>query len=184
MKRVALATALALTVTAPLRAQSVAPMHDPSLNCVLDAVPADQRVLAGPAASQQLTDAPEEAPELSGAALETIRAALSRCAETSHWTENQRELALQYTLMQLTRDDMIRRYAAQNVDLTYIDQMIAAAQPNTAFPFEAMVARMRAQGVGDNRPDSAADIVWLYMMMVAQSAKIRANFADPNFRPQ
>jgi len=184
MRRVALAVALALIVAMPLRAQPVAPPPDPSLNCVLDAVPAEQRRLAGPAASQRLTDAPEDVPQLSAAALDTIRAALARCAEASHWTENQRELALQYTLMQLTRDDMIRRYAAQNVDLTYIDEMVATAQPNVALPFEAIVARLRAQGVGDNRPDSAEDIVYIYTMLVAGSAATRAGFADPNFRPQ
>ncbi len=175
----------ALINSCPLGAQPAGPAPDPRFDCLLEGISAEQRMLAASAGSpQEFTAVPGEEEQQSRAVLAAIAANAPRCAARAGWTENQRELALQYTLMQLTRDGMIRRYAAQNVDLAYIDEAVAAAPSEGPVPFEAMVARMRAQGVGDNRPDSAADIVWLYMMLVGQSAEIRLRFDDPTFRPQ
>jgi hypothetical protein len=184
MRRIAIAASLVSLMASPAPAQPAGPAPDPRFDCLLEGISAEQRTQAGYGGGEQFTDVPSEDEQRSRAAVEMIAANARRCAAAARWTENQRELALQYVLMQLSREAMIRRYAAQNVDLTYIDAAVAAAPPEGPVPFEAMVARMRAQGVGDSRPDSASDIVYIYMMTVGLSAEIRANFDDPNFRPQ
>jgi hypothetical protein len=184
MKRLMLLAAAALLNPCLLGAQPAGGAPDPRFDCLLEGISAEQRMLAASGASQQLTDVPAEDEQRSRTALDAVAANAPRCAASAGWTENQRELALQYTLLQLARDDMIRRYAAQNVDLTFIDEALAAASPEGPVSFEDLAARMRAQGVGDNRPDSAEDIVYIYGMLAAQSAEIRLRFDDQNFRPQ
>lgn len=165
----------------PLAAQSAAPSPDAAMECALQGLSAEQRALVASGGSQELTDVPAESETQARAALDTVAANVRRCTESSGMTENQRQLALYYTLMRLTREDMLRRYDAQNVDLRFIDAAVAAIQPGVTPPFETWVARVRAQGVGDDRPDSAGDIVYIYMTLVHQIGEIRANFADPNF---
>jgi hypothetical protein len=41
-----------------------------------------------------------------------------------------------------------------------------------------MVARVRAQGVGDNRSDSAGDIVFIYLELGMQAEAMKAAFAE------
>jgi hypothetical protein len=183
MKRLILA-ALAAAVTWPLAAQSAPPSPDAMATCALQGLSAEQRALAASSGSQQLTGAPTESETQARALLDTVSANVRRCADASRLTEGQRDLALQYTLMQLTREDMLRRYHAQNVDLRFIDEAVAASRTGATLPFDDLVARVRAQGVGDDRPDSAGDIVYIYMMLVYQLAEIRTGFADPNFRLQ
>lgn len=180
MKRVVILAAIGCALASPLGAQPAA-LPNPSLDCPLEGSAMEQRVLAMAAASQQLTDAPAELPQGAPAALEAVLANVARCAATHRWTGNQRELARGYVLIRLTRDEMVRRYAAQNVDLSFIDQMATAGRPGEPPPFETMVARVRAQGVGDDRPDSAGDIVHIYMTLVYRMGEIRARFADPDF---
>lgn len=165
----------------PLAAQSDAPTPDAAMECALRGLSAEQRALVASGGSQQLTDVPAESETQARAALDRVTANVRRCTETSGMTENQRQLAFFYTLMRLTREDMLRRYDAQHVDLRFIDEAVAAAPAGSAPPFDALVARVQAQGVGDNRPDSAGDIVYIYMVTVMQAAEIRTRFADPNF---
>jgi hypothetical protein len=182
MKRLLFAMAFGFGLAGPLQGQPVAPPLNPSLDCPLEGVSAEQRTLAAAASSQQLTDAPTDGEQRGRAALDAVLANLPRCAESARWTENQRNLAHQYVLMRLAREDMLRRYAAQNVDLGFIDQAVTATPAGSPPPFDDLVARVRAQGVGEDRPDSAGDIVYIYMTLVYHVAEIRAGFADPNFQ--
>ena len=184
MQRLLLIAATISLMATPLRAQTATPPAASTLDCPLEGISVEQRTLAGAAGSQQLTDAPADGEQRGRAALDTILANLPRCAAAGRWTENQRELAQQYVLMQLAREDMLRRYAVQNVDLSFIDAAVAATPAGSPPPFSELEARVRAQGVTDDRPDSPGDIVYIYMMLVYQTAAIRAGFADPNFRPQ
>lgn len=172
---------LAVTAIAwPLAAQP--PAH-PQLDCPFEGVATEQRALAVSAAAQQLTDVPPTGDaQRSQAALDAILANVPRCAQARRWTTNQSELARAYVLMQLTREEMLQRYDAQNVNLRFIDEELMAARPGEPPPFEAWVSRVRAQGVGDNRPDSAGDIVHIYMTLAYQIGAIRTGFADPNFQ--
>ena len=113
-----------------------------------------------------------------GAALDAILAALPRCGEAGRWNEGQREMAELYVMTQLGREEMLRHYAAQNVDLTFIDAMVAAATPDSPPPFEEMAARVRAQGVTGERTDSAEDIAYLYLELMARAEAILAGFPD------
>jgi len=182
MKRFLLVTALAVTMMPPLRAQPVAAPSDAPFTCLFEGVTAEQRALAGPAASRRLTDAPADGEQRGGAALDAILAALPRCAEAGRWTATQRDMAQHYVLAQLGREDMRRRYSAQNVDLSFIDSTIANAMPagGPPPPFEEMVARVRAQGVTGQRPDSAEDIVFIYLEMAGQAEAMKSMFADRN----
>ncbi len=174
-----LAAWAAASAITPAPAQpAAASTADAPFNCALENVAADARALAGAAASQRLTDVPADGEQRGGSALDAIVAALPRCAESGRWTEAQREIAHQYVLFQTAREDVRRRYAAQNVDLTFIDQTIATTTAGSPPPFEEMVARVRAQGVGDNRPDSAGDIVFIYLELGMQAEAMRAAFAE------
>jgi hypothetical protein len=182
MQRLLLAAATALIMAWPLLAQPAASSAHSELDCPFEGVSAEQRGLAASAGAQRLTDVPTDGEQRGGAALAAILANVARCMETRRWSQNQRGLALRYVLMQLTREDMLRRYDVQSVDLRFIDEAVATSQPGVEPPFDAFVARVRAQGVGDNRPDSAGDIVYIYMMLAYQTAEIRAHFADPSYR--
>jgi hypothetical protein len=182
MKRLLFAMTLGFGLAARLQGQPAALPANPSLDCPLEGMSAEQRTLAASASSQQLTDAPADGEQRGRAALAAVLANLPRCAQSGRWTDNQRNLAHQYVLMRLAREDMLRRYAAQNVDLGFIDQAVAATPAGSPPPFDALVARVRAQGVGDDRPDSAGDIVYIYVTLAYHIAEIRAGFADPNFQ--
>lgn len=171
----------ASAMAAPLAAQPAAPSPDAAMECALQGMSAEQRALVASGGSQELMDVPAERAAEARAALDAVQANVRRCTQASGMTENQRQLALYYTLMRLTREDMLRRYDAQNVDLRFIDEAVAATPAGSPPPFEQLVARVRAQGVGDDRPDSAGDIVYLYMVTVMQAAEIRTRFGDPNF---
>lgn len=181
MKRVA-AFAFGFVLAAPAFAQAPPPSAFTSPDCPLYGIPENEMTLAASAASQQLTDAQASDDSRSRAALDIILSNVPECARAGRWTENQRELARQYVLMRLSREDMLRRYDAQNVDLRFIDLAVAAAQAGTPPPFEELVARVRAQGVGDNRPDSAGDVTYIYMNLAYRMAEIARGFADPNFQ--
>jgi hypothetical protein len=175
---VPIAVLLAVIASSPLRAQPAAPSDGP-YSCLFEGVNAEQRALAGAAASQQLTDVPPDGQQRGGAALAAIIASTPRCAEAGRWTPDQRELARHYALAQLAREEMRRRYAAQNVDLSFIDggvTAVAGAPPT----FEQLVARVRAQGVTGDRPDSAEDIAFLYLELAAQAEALKAGFSDSN----
>ena len=161
----------------PLCAQPAAPPSDAPFACLFDGATAEQRALAGAAASQRLTDAPQDGEQRGGAALDSILTALPRCAETGHWTQDQRELAQHYILAQLAREDMRRRYAAQGVDLAFLDEARTAT-------FDDLVARLRAQGVTGDRPDSAQDIVFIYLELARHVDEIRGGFANSNYQPR
>lgn len=180
--RLALAVLLALINASPLRAQQGAAPSAPTIDCPFEGVSLEQRMLAASAGSARLTDAPEDGEERGGVALDAILANVPRCAEAGRWSESQRQLALHYLLAQLGREDMLRRYAAQNVDLSFIDTALAATPAGSQPPFAEFEARIRAQGIGDDRPDSPGDIAYIYMMLVYQAEMIRAGFTDPNFR--
>lgn len=197
MKRFALTILLASIAAWPSLAQPLATAPDPRFDCLLEGISAEQRQMAASGDRAELVDAAADEAALNraiaagaeaearrSAAVEAIAANARRCGAAAGWTDNQRELALQYVLMQLTREDMIRRYAAQNVDLTFIDTALATARPDQPLPLDALAARLRAQGIADERPDSPADIVYIYLMIAAQSAEIRRRFDDPTFRPQ
>jgi hypothetical protein len=163
----------------PLCAEAAPPPSDGPLACLFEGMNAEQRARAGAAASRQLTDAPPGGDEHQDAALLDAALPLARCAQAGQWNEAQRERAREWALVQLTREDMRRRYAAQNVDLAYIDEAMAAVPAGSQPQFDALVARMRAQGVGDDRPDSAGDIVYIYLALWAHAREIEAEFAGP-----
>ena len=180
MKRLVFLIAAAAIHNAPAGAQP-APASAAPFACLFEGVTAEQRALAGAAASQQLTDVPADGRQRGGAALEAILAALPRCATSGRWTEAQREVAHQYVLFQTAREDVRRRYAAQNVDLSFIDEAIASATPaGLPLTFDALVARVRAQGVTDDRPDSPGDIVFIYLELGMQAEAMGAQFNAPN----
>lgn len=165
----------------PLAAQPGLPPADGPFSCLFEDVSAEQRILAGSAASQRLTDAPADGEQRGGTALDAILAGLPRCAEAGRWSEPQRNLAREYLVAQLAREDMRRRYVAQNVDLTFLDEAVAGGRGGT-LPFDELVARVRAQGVTGDRPDSAEDIVFIYVGLAGQAEAIRAGFAHPAFQ--
>ncbi|MGQ0661165.1 hypothetical protein [Sphingosinicella sp.] len=179
MKRLLLVAALAITMMPPLRAQPAAAPSDAPFTCLFEGVTAAQRALAGPAASQRLTDAPADGEQRGGTALDAILAALPRCADAGRWTATQRDMAQHYVLAQLGREDMRRRYAAQNVDLSFLDGGMVAAGGSPP-SFEQLVARVRAQGVTGQRPDRAEDIVFIYLEMAGQAEAMKSMFADRN----
>lgn len=182
MTRFTVLAGLCFLLVAPAVAQAPPPSAYSSPDCPIYGVPESEMILAASAASQGLTDVPAPDEARSRAALDTILANVPECAEAGRWTQNQRELARNYVLMRLTREDMLRRYDAQNVDLRFIDLAVAAAQAGTPPPFDELVARLRAQGLGDGRPDSAGDVAHIYMTLVYQMAQIVSGFADPNFQ--
>ena len=166
----------------PASAQPAAPGDGP-LACLFEGVTAEQQAMAAPAASQRLTDGPEDGEQRGGAALTAILSGIPRCAGAGRWTERQRGLAEHYVLARLARQHMLAHYAAQRVDLAFIDEAVQAAT-SAPPPFDALVARVRAQGVTGARPDSAEDIVYIYLELAAHVAAIRAGFDDPRFNPR
>lgn len=182
MKRFALVFTAGFALGFPVLAQPAAPPADPSLACPLQGLPAEHRDAAITEASRDLlgTEATAEAPRR--AAYEALQASARRCAATHRWTENQGNVAFQYALMQLAREGMVRRYAAQNVDLSFIDPAVEALARGSEPPFADFVTRLRAQGLGDNRPDSAEDVAYIYTMLLFQMLETRGRFADPNFQ--
>lgn len=183
MRRLTTLLAIGWALAGPLRAQPAAPPTDPSLDCPLYGIPENERMLAASAASRRLTDVPAGDEQRGSVALDIILSNLPRCAEAARWTENQRELAQQYLLFQLAREDMRRRYAAQNVDLGFIDAAVAAG-PRAMLQFDTLVGRVRAQGVTGSRPDSAEDVTFIYLELARQAEEIRRGFSDPQFRPR
>lgn len=175
---------LAMATMAPAGAQPASSSAEAPLSCLFEGVTAEQRTLAGPAALQRLSDFPADGDERGGTALDAILAALPRCAEAGGWTETQREMAELYLMAQLARDGMRRHYAAQNVDLTFIDAIVAAATPDSPPPFEEMAARVRAQGVTGERTDSAEDIVYLYLELTVRAEAIPGMFAEAGAQPR
>jgi hypothetical protein len=185
VKRLVAILAISVAVSPPLWAQAAAPPSDGPLTCLLEGMSAEQRALAGSAASQLLGDVPPgDGEQRDPTMLNGVLPSLTRCAEAGRWNEAQRERAREWALVRLAREDMQRRYAAQNVDLTFIDEALAATPAESPAPFDALVTRMRAQGVADDRPDSAADIVYIYLMLRAHAEEIRAEFAGPNPQPR
>ncbi len=175
MKWLLAVLALATWTVAPtLRAQPAASFGVPSL-CLLEGVTAEQRALAGPAALQRLTDVPADGEPRGGSALAAILTALPRCARAGRWTEAQRDMAQEYVLIVLALEDMRRRYAAQNVDLSVLDN---------ALPFEEQVARVRGQGVTGDRPDSAEDIVFIYRSLEVRRTMLVVLFEGSGRDPQ
>lgn len=173
-----------VAAAAPLGAQPAPSPAGSSLACLFEGVTPEQRAQAGPAASYRLSEFPADGEQRGGAALDAILASLPRCAEAGRWTETQREMAHLYLMAQLARDEMRRHYAAQNVDLTFIDAMAAAATPDSPPPFEEMAARVRAQGVTGERTDSAEDIVYLYLELTVRAEAIPAVFAEAGAAPR
>lgn len=174
MRGIGAAFLLFVAASAPVGAQPA----DSPLACAFAGVAAEQRALAASAALQRLTGAPEDGEQRGGAALDAILAALPRCGEAGRWNEGQREMAELYVMTQLGREEMLRHYGAQNVDLTFIDAMVAAATPDSPPPFEEMAARVRAQGVTGERTDSAEDIAYLYLELMARAEAILVGFPD------
>lgn len=179
MNRVAVLIIAGWALSAPAFAQpGVVPPH-PELDCPRAGVSVAQWTAATASATQLLQGAAEAAQ--ARAALAPILASVRRCADSRRWSANQSVHAEQYALMQLSYQDMRQRYAAMNVNLDFIDEAVAAAPAGEALPFDSLVARAEAQGLRGPRPDSAADVVYIYMMLVAQLQAIRTGFADPNF---
>lgn len=183
MRGIGAAFLLSVAAAAPVGAQPAPPADSP-LACLFGDVAADQRALAAPAALQRLSGAPEDGEQRGGAALDAILAALPRCAESGRWNESQREMARLYVITQLGREEMLRHYAAQNVDLAFIDGMVAAATPDSPPPFEEMAARVRAQGVTGERTESAEDVAYLYLELMARAEAILAGFAEIGRAPR
>ena len=173
-----------VAAAAPLGAQPAPSPAGAPLACLFEGVTPEQRALAGPIALQRLSDFPADGDERGVSALDAILAALPRCAEAGGWTETQREMAELYLMAQLARDGMRRHYAAQNVDLTFIDAMAAAATPDSPPPFEEMAARVRAQGVTGERTDSAEDIVYLYLELTGRAEAVPGVFAEAGAEPR
>ena len=84
-------------------------------------------------------------------------------------------MAQEYVLIVLALEDMRRRYAAQNVDLSVLDN---------ALPFEEQVARVRGQGVTGDRPDSAEDIVFIYRSLEVRRTMLVVLFEGSGRDPQ
>jgi hypothetical protein len=175
---------LSVAAAAPLWAQAPPPPSDGPLACLFEGMNAEQRALASTEIERLIAHAPPHDGDHPDLAIFDSVLPLARCAQAGHWSEAQRERAFEWALVRLQREDMQRRYAAQNVDLTYIDAALAATPEGSRPPFEALVARMRAQGVGDHRSDSAGDIVYIYMMLWGQAREIRAEFAGPDPQPR
>lgn len=169
-------------VATPVGAHPGVPTDGP-LACLFEGITAEQQALAAPAASQRLTDGPADGEQRGGAALGAILASVPRCAAAGRWDERQRGLAEHYVLARLARQHMLAHYAAQGVDLSFIDEAVAAATTAPP-PFDALVARVRAQGVTGERPDSAEDIVYIYLELAVHVAAIRGGFSDPGFNPR
>lgn len=174
---------LFMLASAAASAQPLASSADGPLSCLFDEVTAEQRTLAAPAALQRLSDFPPDGEARGGAALDAILASLPRCAESGRWSEDQREMAELYLMAQLGREEMRRHYAAQNVDLSFIDESLRAAATEPP-RFDELVARLRDQGVTDDRPDSAGDIVHLYLELAAMAEAIPADFAELGANPR
>lgn len=151
---------------------------DGAYACLFADLTAERRALASSTASTRLTDMPEESDAGSEAALEAILARRAGCGDAGGWTEGQREMADHYVHAQLAREYFRRHYAAQHVDLGFLDT-VATAPESAMPPFDDLVARVRAQGVGDDRPDSAGDITYLYLMLAHHAEEMKANFAVP-----
>jgi hypothetical protein len=147
--------------------------------CLFVELTAERRALASPAASTRLTDMPEENNRQSEEALDAILARVAGCGDAGGWTVGQRGMAEHYVLAQLAREFFRRHYAAQRVDLGFLDDVAAIPQGNPMPEFDGLVARLRAQGVADDRPDSAGDIVYLYMMLAQHAEEMKASFAVP-----
>jgi hypothetical protein len=180
MKRVVALIMAGWALTRPASAQPGVVQPHPELDCPRQGVSAAQWGAATASATQLLQGSAEA--EQARAALEPVLASVRRCGDSRRWNANQRTHAEQYALMQLSYQDMRQRYAAQHVSLDFIDEAVAMAPTNQALPFDALVARAQAQGLTGARPDSAADVVYIYMMLVAQLRAIRAGFADPSFQ--
>lgn len=182
MKRVVLIAALGAALSFPARAQPLAPPANPALACPIEGLPAEQRDAAIAEASRDLLGTEATAEEPRRAARDALAASARRCTTTRGWTERQGNVAFQYALLQLAREGMIRRYAAQHVDLSFIDSAVEGLTRGVEPPFQSFEARLRAQGLGDDRPDSAGDVAYIYMMLVFQLMEARGRFADPAFQ--
>src|SRR5262245_61253318 len=119
MTRFALVVWLAAALASPAFAQPAVPTADPSLACPLAGLPAEHRSAAIAEASRDLLGTSADNEPARRAAHEALAASARRCAATHRWTENQGNVAFQYALMQLAREGMVSRYAAQNVDLAF-----------------------------------------------------------------
>jgi hypothetical protein len=174
-----LAFATAQPGDAPLPATPAPVADDVPYTCLFAGLTAERRALAAPAASTRLTDMPEEIDRQSEEALDAILARVASCGDAGGWTAGQRGMAEHYVLAQLAREFFRRHYAAQHVDLGFLDDAVAA-RPDTPMPvFDDLAARLRAQGVGDDRPDSAGDIAYLYLMLAQHAEEMKTNFAVP-----
>lgn len=164
----------------PLAAQPPSPSTDAPFTCLFEGVTAEQRAAAGAAASQRLTDMPPDGGQHGGATLEMISNRVSSCAETQPWSDSQQRHAAAYLLAQLARENMRQRYAAQGVDLGFLDEMAAdpARRQNSANMDEA-AARLRSQGLTGQRADSAEDVVFLYLSMALHVEAARDGFLAP-----
>jgi hypothetical protein len=164
-------------VAQPADAQRAGPASDSPFACIFEGVNSDQRAMAASAASQRLTDAPSDGAQRGGAVLDALLGALPRCAAAGRWTETQRDMAQLYVLAQLAREDMRRRYAAQSVDLGFLDEVALAPLGASMPSLDEMAARIRAQGVTGDRPDSAEDIAFIYSALARQAEGARMAFA-------
>jgi hypothetical protein len=176
---IAVALATAQPGGAPPLATPAPVVDDGPYTCLFADLTAERRALASMTASTRLTDMPEESDQRSEAAFDAILARLARCGDAGGWTVPQRGAAEHYVHAQLAREFFRRHYAAQRVDLGFLDDAAAIPQGNTMPAFDDMVARLRAQGVTDDRPDSAGDIVYLYLMLARHAEEMKASFADP-----
>jgi hypothetical protein len=87
-------------MTPPLWAQAAAPPSDRVLACLLEGLSAEQRALAGSAASQLLLDAPPaNGAQRDATTPSDVLPSLTRCAEAARWNEAQRERAREWALI-------------------------------------------------------------------------------------
>ncbi|HST36645.1 MAG TPA: hypothetical protein VLK25_08460 [Allosphingosinicella sp.] len=161
-------------------ASTTAPAADDGpYSCLFADLTGERRALASPAASTRLTDMPEGVDQQSEAALDAILARIAGCGDAGGWTAGQRGMAEHYVHAQLAREYFRRHYAAQRVDLGLLDEAAAIPPGNPMPEFDALVARLRAQGVADDRPDSAGDIAYLYLSLARHAEEMKAGFAVP-----
>ena len=152
---------------------------DGPYTCLFTGLTVERRALASPAASTRLTDMPEGNDRQSEEALDAILARVAGCGDAGGWTAGQRGMAEHYVHAALAREYFRRHYAAQQVDLGFLDEAAAIPPGNPVPEFDGLVARLRAQGVADDRPDSAGDIVYLYLMLARHAEEMKAGFAVP-----
>ena len=156
------------------------PMRDDGpFACLFQGVAPDRRTQASLAAAYRLTDGPEDGELRGGAALDSILGSVTRCGDASRWTAGQREMAQLYVLAELAREHLLRHYAAQQVDLGFLDAVLTSPPDAPRPSFDELAGRVRAQGVTGARPDSAEDIVYIYVSLAQQAEAMKAGFAVP-----